>query len=668
MQYITQFISIISVIVFSALVITILRSNIDNIRKGSFVHFFLILLIWQLSNLGVFFSSKPVTAIIFYRIALAASAGFLFSYLPLCLGVMNHRKTFHTIVITFILFGIYVIISILKDFIVNLYIGKGGFLVQNLRPDMKIYFSPALLVFLSGVAVCVINIFRQKSVIIRQRLLYFLIVSILILLGIISNLTSLKEMPFDVFLILLSGILLAYLFLNKRLLDIRKAFPRGILNAALVAGSGILFTLGIFITSAILEKTVPYETVLPALVIFLLIFILFNQRLNQAGKSFLYNSVFFINSAFEHDLESYSMSVRKAYEFSEIFDAFHSAIIDEFPVCWMTVYMLDTVTGNFRLNYYDENLNKSEASETITEVEALQSCLKKTEICMVDELSEAEYKELAGFFNYFPGENPPDVILPLKINHEVVGMIVFRFRKEKNFFLDNEGWNYLLKLGKYTEDAIVRAYAFEQLARDVYSKDNLIKDINHRVKNNLQMITALLAMQELSTRNKEAGDILNVARRRVEIIANIHEMLYIGGVVKTINLRDYVLKVISGFDGRSIEGTEIDFQVEVPDFKLETEKALTFCLIINELVGNAVKYAFPGREYGRISLNIERERNVLRCIIHDNGAGYTESADSLSERGGIGHKLVSSFVTTQLKGSWEMINDNGTRHIILIPL
>ncbi|GEM_PF-6428305 len=133
--------------------------------------------------------------------------------------------------------------------------------------------------------------------------------------------------------------------------------------------------------------------------------------------------------------------------------------------------------------------------------------------------------------------------------------------------------------------------AEENLRRSLSEKEILLREVHHRVKNNLQIISSLLNLQSLGTEGEEVRDVLMESQGRIKVMAMIHEHLYRSESLASINFRDYVERLVE--DIIISHGTGIRKVIEVDDIKPDIDTAIPLGLIINELVTNSVKYAFP---------------------------------------------------------------------------
>lgn len=212
-------------------------------------------------------------------------------------------------------------------------------------------------------------------------------------------------------------------------------------------------------------------------------------------------------------------------------------------------------------------------------------------------------------------------------------------------------------------DISERKNAEELLKKSLHEKEILLREINHRVKNNLQIITSLLHLQENSADDEDAVDVLKESQGRVRSMAMVQEKLSQSPTVTHIKLKDYVEKLI--YDILYSYGTldTIKTNLIVEDLDLNIDTAITLGLIINELITNTAKYAFKNSK-GTLTLDIKSRDEYLDVIIADDGIGIPkdiefENSDSL------GLQLVESLVN-QLDGTMKLNIDNGTEYKISI--
>ena len=193
----------------------------------------------------------------------------------------------------------------------------------------------------------------------------------------------------------------------------------------------------------------------------------------------------------------------------------------------------------------------------------------------------------------------------------------------------------------------------------------LLKEVHHRVKNNLQTVSSLLRMQGRNIEDQGTLHLIQSSQNRVVAMAMVHEMLYMREDLAKIDYHTYVSE-LGGYLIKSLKGPEskITLRIDIPHIELGIDTAIPLGLLINEAVTNALKYGFKDRETGEISILLERESKteyVLR--IGDNGVGYPESITHKSTKS-LGLKLIYNL-SRQLQGS--VMRDHtkeGTNYII----
>lgn len=198
----------------------------------------------------------------------------------------------------------------------------------------------------------------------------------------------------------------------------------------------------------------------------------------------------------------------------------------------------------------------------------------------------------------------------------------------------------------------------KQLKNALIEKEVLIKEVHHRVKNNLQMISSMLAMQAMTTDNHELERILEEGQNRIESMALIHQQLYQREDFQTIDSREYVLNLIEHLKQVHPLASIVEFQVEVDkEINLGLDTVIPLGLIINELISNCLKYAF-GEDGGGIQLFLSRNsKSDYVLSVKDDGVGFPSDFD-LSTSKSLGMKLVH-ILTQQIGGELTFSSDHG---------
>ena len=205
-----------------------------------------------------------------------------------------------------------------------------------------------------------------------------------------------------------------------------------------------------------------------------------------------------------------------------------------------------------------------------------------------------------------------------------------------------------------------RKQAEEQIRTSLQEKELLLKEIHHRVKNNLQIISSLLSLQAQQIHDEEVLEMFSNSQNRVTSMALIHEKLYRSDELTGVNFAEYIETLTANlFQSYQVSTQHLQLRVEVQDIFLEIDEAIPCGLVINELILNALKHAFPGGREGEIYINLNRrEDGRYLLIVKDSGVGLPEDID-IATLDSLGLKLVDILVH-QLQGSVEIIRSNGT--------
>lgn len=176
-------------------------------------------------------------------------------------------------------------------------------------------------------------------------------------------------------------------------------------------------------------------------------------------------------------------------------------------------------------------------------------------------------------------------------------------------------------------------------------KDSLLKEIHHRVKNNLQMVSSLLSLQTKNTRSKAAIQALEEGKSRVKAMALIHQKLYQHDDLSVIEMQGYIESLINSVQSVFKKGGHnINITIDAEDVELDIDRAIPFGLILNELVSNSFKYAFPGDDSnGKIYVHLRKNKEVGYFEYTDNGIGLPEDTDERTESS-MGIRLMNRLV------------------------
>ncbi|MFO7714303.1 sensor histidine kinase [Desulfosarcina sp.] len=210
--------------------------------------------------------------------------------------------------------------------------------------------------------------------------------------------------------------------------------------------------------------------------------------------------------------------------------------------------------------------------------------------------------------------------------------------------------------------------ADQHLRQSLSEKESLLKEIHHRVKNNLQIVSSLLYLQEDHMQDAKGVEILRASQNRVKSMALIHEQLYGTTDLAKIDFGRYVQGLTANlFDAYGIDPAHIRLKVRADDIALGVDMAVPCGLIINELVSNALKHAFPPDASGTIDMII-RTPGVgrMEIVVADDGVGLTHLTVD-GDKKTLGLRLIDTL-TTQLDGTLAITTDKGTRFSITLNI
>jgi two-component sensor histidine kinase len=213
-------------------------------------------------------------------------------------------------------------------------------------------------------------------------------------------------------------------------------------------------------------------------------------------------------------------------------------------------------------------------------------------------------------------------------------------------------------------DITERRKAEEQIKDSLKEKEMLLKEIHHRVKNNMTVISSLLKLQSDKIKDEQYKDIFNSSIDRIKSMALIHEKLYKSKDLAKVDFNDYLKDMINSmFMSYGLSSQKVALKTDVEDIAFGVDTAIPCGLIINELVSNSLKYAFPEDREGEIKVSLRRnDRAEVELTVSDNGVGMPEDVD-FRKTDSLGLNLVNALVG-QLQGKIELHRAKGTEFII----
>ena len=191
----------------------------------------------------------------------------------------------------------------------------------------------------------------------------------------------------------------------------------------------------------------------------------------------------------------------------------------------------------------------------------------------------------------------------------------------------------------------------------------LLREIHHRIKNNLQVISSFLGIQKRELKQKAMISILDQSQARIQTIAVLHEQLYEQKGVEQVSIRPYFGKLVAHIKANMVGVWHIDFEVSVADCFLSFDKCFSFGIILNELITNAIKHAFKKENQNQIRLSFTKEKDAYVMEVSDNGSGMPKKSKKTQ---GMGLQIIDAMTQT-LGGTLNVEVVKGTTVTLTVP-
>jgi len=287
-----------------------------------------------------------------------------------------------------------------------------------------------------------------------------------------------------------------------------------------------------------------------------------------------------------------------------------------------------------------------ESKKRSTVIEHMKTELKDPEAYMarVNELAEHPERESYDMLELNNGRILEQYSKPQKIGNTVVGRV----------------WNF--------RDVTDRKQTEETLLASLRDKEVMLREIHHRVKNNLQIVSGLLDMTRKRSQDPATTGILMDMMMKIDTMAQIHTRLYeskqFNKIDMNIQIRDQVSALTNIY---STKNCEISTTIKSSSLYLSVDQAIPCALMVNEILTNAYKHAFRGREHGTIEISAFQEDGHMTISIRDDGIGISRDLDT-AHTTSLGFKLIRALIQFQLKGSFTINNDRGTEIVAKFPI
>jgi two-component sensor histidine kinase len=270
-----------------------------------------------------------------------------------------------------------------------------------------------------------------------------------------------------------------------------------------------------------------------------------------------------------------------------------------------------------------------------------------------------EKDRLARTRNRCNGEGYESVaLIPLRSGDEVIGLLQLNDRRRGMFTL--EKIKFFEEMSAGIGIAVARKRAAAAMENSLREKEALIKEIHHRVKNNMQVISSMLNLQATATNNEECRGILKGARTRIRAMSLVHEKLYQSQNLVNIDLGEYIQNLADHlFHAYQVKPDQIRLEMEFEKVPLDINSSVPCGLLLNELISNALKHAFPKYRKGVLKIGLRRGvENRVELRVADDGVGFPEGFD-FRKADTLGLQIVN-LLMGQLEATIELDRKNGT--------
>lgn len=213
-------------------------------------------------------------------------------------------------------------------------------------------------------------------------------------------------------------------------------------------------------------------------------------------------------------------------------------------------------------------------------------------------------------------------------------------------------------------DVTDRHTTHESLRRSLEEKTDLVQELHHRVKNNLQVLSSLINLHLPHLSDVRAREMLQTYQRRIRSIALVHEAVYHANDFSRVDLREFVHMVARDHQ-RTVPGPVVTWTIHAETAFLPLELAIPWGMIVSELVVNAVHHAFQGRTAGEVIITLREDETCVEIVVEDNGVGFTvPGRREMDSRMGL---ALVDMLTEQLQGDCEIVAHGGTRCRLRVP-
>lgn len=549
---------------------------------------------------------------------------------------------------------------------------------------------------------------RTQDIVYRNRIRYLLVVIALMVVGSLTNATALQSYPVDVGFNAIGAILIAYAIQRHQLLDITVVVRKGLLYSIPTIVLGVSYFLVIFLVTRVLHFFAGRELFVFSLSAAIVAAVAAQPLRDRAQ---LWIDRLFFREKYDAGLMIQRLSAIAASILD--LDLLTRTILDEVSrgihIGRVALYVRQEDERSFRL--MGQRGWDRVAQPLFPADHPVVAWLGRNKILTrYDVEVMPQFKALWGEERGLLERMAPELVLPLTVKEELVGLFFFGPRLSDRAYSQDDRLT-LTTLANQTAVAIENARLYwelqktlnelrharedlerrvtertaqlaeanvalqaevkertraeEQITASLHEKEVLLREIHHRVKNNLQIISSLLYLQAQSLKDRGSAQTLRESQNRVRSMSLVHEMLYRSTDLSRIGFGEYIRNLVRYLFGAFGAREEIRSEVSVEEVSLDINTAIPCGLIINELVSNALKHAFRDGRPGTIRIEVQpMDADRFLLAVSDDGQGFPAELDPRASST-LGLQLVETLVR-QLDGTMELERSVGTRFSIVL--
>lgn len=669
-----------ALICYTLLALVVVRRARRRREARYFLLYLMTMMIWQIGQTVAAFAGNPDTALFGYKLVLAFSASFGFFYamsIREILGIHSLKwlvsigwvLTIATPIYTFA-GGPGMITGVYQEPGWPLYLPDIGNVAVFIGATAYLYLGYSLVLLVRARA-------ASTSTIERNRLTYLLVGIPIVIMGTAVNFfPETRGYPFDTAAHVINALLVAYAILRYRLLDIQLVVRKGLRYSVTTVTITVIYFLLVSVAVQVFHLVSNVQVLLLSVIMAVLAALLV-QPLRDNLQARVDKQFFREKYDAAQMLQRLSESAASVLDIGRLTDMILAEVSDTIHIERLAFFLRDEA-GGYRLaasRGFSQETDWSFRADypLITYLVAnphifVAERLDRLPLARAFRLEERERWQQLG----------AEILAPVITKGSLVGLLVVGpKRSDAEYSADDH--HVLMAVANQTAVAVenARLYASiqhelaerrraeEQILESLHEKEVLLKEIHHRVKNNLQVIYSLLSLQAQYAQDPATLEILRDSQNRIRSMALIHEKLYQSANFADIDFGEY-LSTLSAHLCHSYEtaNRSIKLVLEAAPIRLPLDTALPCALIASELISNALKHAFVGRNEGVLCVEVgSREDGMVALEVADNGIGLPKIASAEARGPTLGMQLVAGLVR-QLDGSLQIINGVGTRFVV----